>query len=99
MTIDGPAEDVEHPRQDAAADRGHQRAAGVLDDHAAGQPLGRGQGDAAHPVPIELGQDLDGDLVGRAGPQQGGDGRQGIGKADIDNGAMDRDDRAGIRMH
>ena len=63
FAVDGVAEDIEHAREDALADRRLQRPARVLDRHAAREPLRGRQRNAAHVPRIQLRQHLDDDLA------------------------------------
>ncbi len=94
QAIDGIAKNVEHAREGCTADRHFQRATGIKHCHAASQPLRRGQRDTAHPMRVQLSQDLDGDITRM---QQRIDRRQITLEADIHNTAAHRDQLAGIQ--
>ena len=94
LAVDGVAEDVEHARQDRLADRRLQRPAGVLHRHAARQPLGRCQRDAAHVSCVALGQNFNGHLPAIPCVQQGVDGRQCAVKSHVHDAAANRHDNA-----
>jgi hypothetical protein len=97
QTVDGPAENIEHARKNTPADGGHERAAGIFNLHSAGKTLGRGQGDPADPVSIELGHDLNSNPACLSGIQQGRERRQPNFESHIDDTALHRDDYAGVR--
>ena len=61
MAIDGVSEHVEHARKNCFVDRHFQCSARVHDDRAARQTLSRRQRNAAHPMRVELRQNLDDD--------------------------------------
>ena len=60
--IDRIAGDVKDPAESPLAHRDGDRAAGVVDRHAALQALGRGHGDGAHPVFAEMLLHFEGEL-------------------------------------
>ena len=94
LAIDRLAEHVEHPRKKCLAHGGLQGAAGILDRHAARQPLRGRQRDSAHMMRIALRQDLDDDLLVRSRQQQRMDRRQMRLEAYVHDTAADRDDHA-----
>ncbi len=71
--IDGVAKDIEHAREHTSPDRRHQGPPRVEDGHAAGQALGRGQGNGPHVMRIELNKHLEDDLMIMPRAEQGVD--------------------------
>ena len=92
--VDGVAKHVEHPRENPFAHRRLQRAARVLDRHAAGETLRGRQRDPAHVMRIALRQHFDDDLPFLARAQHRIDRRQMPIEPHIHDAAAHRDDRA-----
>ena len=98
------AGDVEDAAEDAGADRHGDRGAGVDDVHAALQALGRGHRDGAGEAAAEVLLDLERQHLLLAGDRELDgerlvDGRDGVlGELDVDDGADDLDDFAGVHV-
>ena len=60
--VDRSAEDIEHPGNDLLSDWNPERSSCVLDRHAAGEPLCRGQRNSANLSLVQLGHNLDDDV-------------------------------------
>jgi len=89
LIVDHLPEHVEDTAQEAPSDGHPEGLLRVQDGRPAGEPLGRGQGDAPGHLRVEMGRHFDPDPVVFACPQHVADLRQAVGKPDVDDASPD----------
>jgi hypothetical protein len=95
LAVDCAAEDIEHPRENALADRRLERSAGVFHCHAPREALGGGEGNSTYAMLVELGKHLDRNRALMC-VQQGVDGRCVRIEPYVDDTSAHRDHRAEV---